>query len=145
MEKERYEIIKLLGKGRTGGVYEAEDTVLERRVAMRRFYNEEGLVEFASWKQSFVAITQKLGAFQQPGIATLYDAGVDQDGAYVISQLLDGQPLSRRLKEGPIREWEVYQTTEAILEALVAAHEAGFIHGALNPSSVIRVPKASGG
>ncbi len=145
MEQERYEIVKLLGKGRTGGVYEAEDTVLGRRVAMRRFYDTEGDSDHTGWEDQFVEIATSLCAIQHPGIATVYDAGVDDDGAYIISQLLSGEPLSDRLQQGPINEWDVYQMTEGILDAMSVAHEAGFIHGAFNPSSIMRVPRASGG
>ncbi len=145
MEQDRYKIIKLLGKGRTGGVYEAEDTLLGRRVALRRFFDLNGEDTYSDWEDSFIAIAQNLCALQHPSIATVFDAGVDDDGAYIVSQLLDGQSIDERLEEGSVNEWDVYQTTENILDALAMAHDSGFIHGAFNPTSIIRVPRASGG
>jgi len=146
MEKERYEIVRLIGKGLVGGVYEAKDAVLsDRGVAIRRFFNMEEGTNRSDWEEGFLEVAQQLSGVQHPGIVTVFDVGVDDEGAFVVAQLLEGKTFGERLKDGAINEWDVYVTIEGILDALVIAHEAGFMHGSLDPSSIIRVPRASGG
>ncbi len=145
MLEERYKIIKLLGKGRTGGVYEAEDTHLKRKVAMRRFFSQCDQIEVSDYKEDFVAISQNLSALQHPNLLRVYDAGVDTDGAFIISQLLMGDTLHNRLKEKPLSAWDVYDVANQMLDALSTAHHAGFVHGAITPGSILMSPRARGG
>ena len=97
MTEERYEIIKLLGKGRTGGVYEAEDSTLGRKVALRRFFAQTSDVEVDVYKEDFEKVAHSLSALQHPNLLRVYDAGVDGDGAYIISQLLKGETLHDKI------------------------------------------------
>ena len=145
MLEERYEIIKLLGKGRTGGVYEAEDTRLKRKVAMRRFFSQCEQTSVSDYKDDFVSISQNLSALQHPNLLRVYDAGVDADGAFIISQLMKGDTLHNRLKENPLSAWDVYDVANQMLDALSTAHHAGFVHGAITPGSILMSPRARGG
>ncbi len=145
MSEERYEIIKLLGKGRTGGVYEAEDTLLGRKVAMRRFFSQSSFSDVSEHQEEFVTVAQSLSALQHPNLLRVFDAGVDEDGAFIISQLLKGDTLHNRLKEGALPLADVYDLAQQMLDALSAAHQAGFIHGAITPGSIMMTPRARGG
>jgi serine/threonine protein kinase len=143
--EERYEIIKLLGKGRTGGVYEAEDTNLGRKVALRRFFAQSKTTDLDDYKTDFENVTHSLSALQHPNLLRVYDAGVDNDGAFIISQLLKGETLHDKIKEGPISNWETYDLAQQMLDALSTAHSEGFVHGAITPGSIILSPRARGG
>lgn len=145
MLEERYEIIKLLGKGRTGGVYEAEDVNLGRKVAMRRFFSLNNQINFSEYKEDFEKVAQSLSALQHPNLLRVYDAGVDDDGAYIISQLLEGETLHQRIKSGGIPVWEVHDLAQQMLDALSTAHAEGFVHGAITPGSILMSPRARGG
>lgn len=145
MIEERYEIIKLLGKGRTGGVYEAEDTNLGRKVALRRFFAQSKTTDIAEYKTDFENVTHALSALQHPNLLRVYDAGVDNDGAFIISQLLEGETLHDKIKDGPICNWEAYDIAQQMLDALSTAHSEGFVHGAITPGSIILSPRARGG
>ncbi|MFT5904757.1 MAG: serine/threonine protein kinase [Cryomorphaceae bacterium] len=145
MIEERYEIIKLLGKGRTGGVYEAEDTNLGRKVALRRFFAQSKQTDLEEYKTDFENVTHALSALQHPNLLRVYDAGVDQDGAFIISQLLKGDTLHDKIKDGPIPIWEVYDLAQQMLDALSTAHSEGFVHGAITPGSILMSPRARGG
>jgi serine/threonine protein kinase len=145
MIEDRYEIIKLLGKGRTGGVYEAEDSKLTRKVALRRFFAQDKETDIAEYKEDFQTIAHALSALQHPNLLRVYDAGVDDDGAYVISQLLKGETLADKIKEGVIATSVVYDLAQQILDALCTAHSAGFVHGAITPGSFLMTPRARGG
>ena len=145
MAEERYEIIKLLGKGRTGGVYEAEDTNLTRKVAMRRFFCQSSTSDVSEHVDEFVAVAQSLSALQHPNLLRVFDAGVDDDGAFIISQLLKGDTVHNRLKEGALPLSDVYDLAQQLLDALSSAHHAGFVHGAITPGSILMTPRARGG
>lgn len=144
-DKERYEILKLLGKGRTGGVYEAEDTVLNRKVALRRFFSESGVHDASKLADDFTNIAQNLCNLQNPNLLTIFDAGVDADGAFMVSQLMDGKNLAERVAKGSLEQWDAYDLASQMLDALQAAHAAGFIHGAITPGSIMMIERARGG
>lgn len=145
MLEERYEIIKLLGKGRTGGVYEAEDTTLGRKVALRRFFAQTKKVDLAQYKADFENVAHSLSALQHPNLLRVYDAGVDQDGPYIISQLLTGETLHEKIKTGPLPVLEAQDLAQQMLDALSTAHNEGFVHGAITPGSILMTPRARGG
>lgn len=145
MSTERYEITRLLGKGRTGGVYEAEDTRLQRKVALRRFFSQDGITDLTGYKADFESIAQNLSALQHPNLLRVFDAGVDEDGAFIISQLLEGECFHQYMKEKPLTPWEANDLAQQLMEAMVTAHSAGFIHGAITPGSILMTPRARGG
>ena len=146
MKEERYEIIKLLGKGRTGGVYEAEDSNLGRKVALRRFFAQGNHIEVDAYKEDFEKVAQSLSALQHPNLLRVYDAGVDGDGAYIISQLLKGETLHDKItNEGAMPAWEVCDMAQQMLDALSTAHQEGYVHGAITPGSILLSPRARGG
>ncbi len=146
MSDERYEITQLIGKGRTGGVYEAEDHVLKRKVAMRRFFSQTGAAGANDYQSEFEAITHNLGAIQHPSLLTVYDAGLDGDGPFMIAQLLGGQSLTEKITEASsLQPQEAHEFAHQMLDALTAAHAAGFYHGAITPGSIMLKPRARGG
>ena len=145
MIEERYEIIKLLGKGRTGGIYEAEDTNLGRKVAMRRFFAQNKQTDLSEYKDDFEKVAHSLSALQHPNLLRVYDAGFDNDGAYIISQLLQGETLHDKLKTEAIPAYEVNDLAQQMLDALSTAHKEGFVHGAITPGSILMSPRARGG
>ena len=146
MNEDRYEIIKLLGKGRTGGVYEAVDSVLGRKVALRRFFAQRSEINVDTYKKEFQEVAHSLSALQHPNLLRVYDAGVDNEGAYIISQLLSGTSLNNQIATGgPMPYWEVNDMAQQMLDALSTAHVEGFVHGAITPGSILLTPRARGG
>lgn len=145
MSEERYDILKLLGKGRTGGVYEAEDTRLGRKVAMRRFFSQNEQMDISDYAEEFKRTWQDLSNLQHPNLLRVFDAGADEDGAFIISQLMKGDSLHNRLKEGALSDWDTWDLGHQMLDALSTAHAGGFVHGAITPGSIIMSPRARGG
>ena len=145
MSDNRYEITRLLGKGRTGGVYEAEDKNLNRKVAMRRFFDQGNQFDFAQHKEDFLQVARSLGNLQHPNLLRVFDAGVDEDGGYVVSQLLEGESLHEETKKGAMPLDTVLELAKQMLDAFSMAHDIGYFHGALTPDSILMVPRARGG
>lgn len=126
-------------------MYEAEDTNLGRKVAMRRFFAQSKQSDFSEYQEDFENVARSLSALQHPNLLRVYDAGVDNDGAYIISQLLQGETLHNKIKEGVIPAWEVNDLAQQMLDALSTAHKEGFVHGAITPGSILMSPRARGG
>lgn len=145
MSENRYEITRLLGKGRTGGVYEADDHNLNRKVAMRRFFDQGNQVDFTAHKEDFLQVARSLSNLQHPNLLRVFDAGIDEDGAYIVSQLLEGGSLHEETKKGALPLEEVVELAKQMLDAFSMAHEVGYFHGALTPDSILMVPQARGG
>jgi len=145
MIEERYEIIKILGKGRTGGVYEAKDTVLGRNVALRRFFVQDKDINSKDYKEEFEKVTQSLSGIQHPNVLRIFDAGVDDDGGYVISQLLDGVTLKDQVLEFSYSPKDTYDLAQQLLDALSTVHDHKFMHGAINPGAIFVSKRGRGG
>lgn len=135
----RYRLIKLLGRGGMGVVYEADDTRLDRRVAVKVLTAVEGLGEDHEDWDRFVREARALARIDHPGVVTLYDSLV-QPGTgtpCLVMQLLDGMSLAdlmsaaRRLPPAA-----VCAVALGIVDALAAAHAAGVLHRDLKPSNV---------
>ncbi|MFC5050643.1 serine/threonine protein kinase [Rubritalea spongiae] len=145
MDEERYEFTRIIGKGRTGGVYEATDHQLERKVAIRRFYSAKGDTSVNGWEETFTNLTHNLSSLLHPNLLGILEAGVDEDGAYLIYPFIEGDTLSKHVDKGPLEETEVYEMAAQLLDALQLAHNNGFIHGAMSTGSITLTPRARGG
>jgi len=144
---QRYETIRLIGKGRAGEVYESEDTVLERRVAMRRFTKDildpERLDDH--WKKRFVGLIGGLSQMTHPNILRVIDGGLDSEGPYIITSFIDGMSLEDLAYEEGFNVVDAYEMAQQVLDALVQAMKEGYFHYALSPTSVIAKPRNTGG
>lgn len=143
-DKPRYEIIRLIRKSRTGGVYEAKDHHLERDVSMRRFCLDHisGFAE--GYEERFYDITELFSKLDHPNIRQWLDAGIDEDGPYLISTTQVGNLLYDHItQKGALSEFEVYKMAQQMLEALEVAHKGDFIHGALTTRSVAYIQKTA--
>ena len=130
----RYEIRSKLGEGGMGEVYRARDTELGREVAVKVL------------PASFSADNDRLHRFQQeacaagalnhPNILSIYDAGKHDGSPYVISELLEGETLRKRIGGTPLNQRRAVDYALQIAHGLSAAHEKGIIHRDLKPDNV---------
>jgi serine/threonine protein kinase len=142
----RYRIEQELGTGRAGVVYQAFDTELNRQVAFRRFNTAEENFHDEEWRRQFSDVVSDLSQISHSNILSLLDAGIDNDGPYLVTARVEGLRLSQLIKHSVQMEiGELYSLTCQCLDALQAAEEFGYFHHALCPSSVIATPKPSGG
>ena len=130
-----YRILRKLGEGGMGIVYEAHDERLDRRVAIKAIRPTEAdeLSKKRLWKEARAA-----ARINHPGICQLHEIAEDEhtNSLFLVMELLEGASLDRRLKEGPLPLPEALQITSAILLALQALHAAGIVHQDLKPSNV---------
>nr|WP_275407818.1 serine/threonine-protein kinase [Streptomyces coelicoflavus] len=133
----RYRPVRLLGRGGMGVVYEAEDTQLGRRVAVKMLTAVEGLTaQDAAWER-FQREARALARIEHPGVVTLYDNGVHDGTPYLVMQVLDGTSLAALVvRSGPLPVPAACTVALGIAEALEAGHHKGVVHRDVKPSNV---------
>jgi serine/threonine kinase PknH len=131
-----YRLRRLLGKGGMGEVYEAEDTVKDRIVALKL------LPESASHDPVFRKRLQReahsAGRLQEPHVVPIHDYGEVDGLLYVDMRMIDGTDLRKVLKRfGPMTPARAVAIVRQIASALDAAHEAGVMHRDVKPENII--------
>ncbi len=130
----RYVVGRELGRGGMGIVYEAEDTRLGRKVAIKVL---QGGPERAGWAHRFAREARAASALNHPNIITIYDIDAADEGDFIVMEFVDGVPLSRRLADGPMPLDRAIDYTIQIAGALAASHAAEIIHRDLKPANVM--------
>jgi eukaryotic-like serine/threonine-protein kinase len=131
-----YELVRRLGEGGMGEVFEAVQQVpLRRRVAVKVI--RPGLVS-ESLLQRFAMERQALALMDHPGIASVYDAGETEEGRpYFVMELVEGERIDeycRRVEPGLEQKLELFV---AVCRAVQHAHQRGILHRDLKPSNVL--------
>jgi serine/threonine protein kinase/formylglycine-generating enzyme required for sulfatase activity/dienelactone hydrolase len=135
----RYSIIEPLGAGGMGVVYRARDEKLERDVAIKIL--APGVLMNGDARERFRKEALALAKLSHPHIAAVYDVG-EQDGVdYIVMECVAGEPLSTKLKDGPLTVKIATSIALQIAEALEEAHERGVVHRDLKPANVMVTPK----
>jgi tRNA A-37 threonylcarbamoyl transferase component Bud32 len=132
---ERYVLGRLVGEGATAFVHEAQDTLLQREVAVKVFRDADlgdGRSERISEE------VRILTALTHPHLLPLYDTGRDADGRrFLVMPLVRGTTLARLVARGPVPPREVKRIGAALAEALAHIHARGVVHRDVKPSNVL--------
>ena len=131
-----YEVVRQLGSGAMGEVYEAVHPMIGKRVAIKvmRTPASEALVE----ARRLLEEARVVNAIRHPAIIDIFGANVLPDGRpFLVMELLEGQSLQEYLKANhPLTIADVISLLDGLLEPLSAAHKAGVIHRDLKPTNV---------
>jgi serine/threonine protein kinase len=127
----RFQIVREIGRGGFGVVYEAHDRELARSVAFKALR-----AGTATAGGQAVAEAEAAARLAHPNIVHLYDLGHSDRGAWLIMELLRGRSLAERLDEGPLPLREAVRVAVEISRGLAHAHQQGVIHRDLKPSNV---------
>ena len=119
----------------------AQDVTLQRKVVFRKFSASSD----KEMPSSFGEYTGKLCALQHPNLLPIYDIDRNDEGHFMVTQFIDAEILSDRLKLGPLSQTGVYNMASDLLDAFHAVHSMGIFHGSLRSDSVKRLPLARGG
>lgn len=131
-----YRVLRVLGEGGQGVVYEAEQFAPARRVALKVMQERPGQGE--SSFRSFRREVQTLARLHHPGIASIYEAGFTDDGlAYFAMELAPGAPLNEYSRQQRLSLRERLELFCAMCEPIVFAHQRGVIHRDLKPSNIL--------
>jgi WD40 repeat protein len=131
----RFELLRELGRGGFGLVFEARDLELSRSVAFKaiRPGRTRTLERLSKPLQEEAEAAARLN---HPNVVTLHDSGVHQGTPYLIMELLRGETLSARLRRGPLPPAQALQIALGVARGLEAAHAAGVLHRDLKPGNV---------
>ena len=132
----KYEIVGLVGRGGMGCVYEAINTSIQKRVAMKVIDQELAKNDEATARFQREALAAS--AVESPQIVQIFDAGFTEGGTpFIVMELLRGRDLGDVLKErGRLSPGDVLPIVAQILKGLHYAHEAGIVHRDLKPDNV---------
>jgi CHASE2 domain-containing sensor protein/predicted Ser/Thr protein kinase len=136
----RYEVLKQLGKGAMGMVYLGQDPRINRTTAIKtvRFADDFEPEEAEKMKEAFFREAESAGTLSHPNIVTIYDAGDEQDLAYIAMEFLEGEDLSKYTKKDkllPMRK--VIDYIADISDALEYAHKIGIVHRDIKPANIM--------
>ncbi|RPI21095.1 MAG: serine/threonine protein kinase, partial [Acidobacteria bacterium] len=134
-----YRIHEKIGEGGMGVVYRAEDTNLNRQVAIKVL--PETFLNDRERLARFQREAQLLASLNHPNIAAIYGLERTESSPLLIMELIEGKTLAERLAKGPLPVVEALTICREIAEGLEAAHEKGIVHRDLKPANVKITPE----
>jgi serine/threonine protein kinase len=130
-----YRVLRVLGRGGMGIVFEAEDPQLQRRVALKAIRPD--LAANTAARQRFLREAQRMAALTHDHILAIHHIGEDRSILFLAMPLLQGESLDDRLRrEGQLPVAEVLRIGRETAQGLAAAHERGVIHRDVKPANL---------
>lgn len=130
----QYKILRQVGSGGMGVVYEAEDTRLGRTVAIKFLPESLNLSPEAS--ERFEREAKLAGALNHPNICTVHDSGIFEGRRFFVMERLEGDSLKALIKGEPLPVEQILDVGYQIADALDAAHAKGIVHRDLKPANI---------
>jgi eukaryotic-like serine/threonine-protein kinase len=131
----RYRILKELGKGTMGVVYQAHDPQIDRLVALKVLRPDRLTSE--AFVARFLKEARAIGRLSHPHIVTIYDAGEDQGTIYIAMEYLEGEAFNEVLRSGRLSVPQCVELARQIAATLDYAHRQGIVHRDIKPSNII--------
>ncbi|MGX6601866.1 serine/threonine-protein kinase [Micromonosporaceae bacterium Da 78-11] len=140
----RYRLDERIATGGMGDVWRGTDVVLGRIIAVKVL--RTAMLTDPEFAARFYGEARMMAAFRHPGVVEVYDyasaddGGDDEQVAYLVMAYVEGEPLSARVKQGPMDVTETMSIVAQAADALHAAHEAGTVHRDVKPGNLIVKP-----
>jgi len=128
-------VIRLVGSGGMGVVYEAIDERLDRRVALKALHPH--LTNTPETRDRLLREARLAARVEHENVVRIYAIHEDEDGLCLEMQFIEGTPLSKLLKGHPLTPSQASDLLRQVLEALVACHAKNVIHGDLKPGNLL--------
>jgi serine/threonine protein kinase len=136
---DKFRLVRMIGKGGMGSVWQAEHMTLKTPCAVK--FIEGELVQVAEAHARFEREAQAAAQLRSPHVVQTFDHGTWQGVPYIAMELLDGEDLGKRLAQrgGRLAAAEVCPIVQQVCRALTKAHNAGFVHRDLKPDNIFLV------
>jgi hypothetical protein len=131
----RYQLIELLGRGGMGEVWRAQDTEIDRVVALKMLLPH--YAQDADFERQFLREARAAARLEDPHVVPIYDVGEIDGRLYVTMRLITGTDLQTLLDTGPLEPQRAVHIIEQIASALHSAHQAGLVHRDVTPSNIL--------
>ncbi len=131
----RYRVIRRLGEGGMGSVYEAEHVQLGRRVAIKLLHEHHATS--IDLRTRFEREARMLSQLRHPNVVTITDFGIDEGKPFLVMDLLSGRDLASLIKEGRVAPERAIGIVRQILRGVAHAHARGLVHRDLKPHNVM--------
>ncbi|MBI1948499.1 MAG: protein kinase [Deltaproteobacteria bacterium] len=132
-----YSVVKVLGEGGMGTVYECHDPALQRLVAVKVLKGE--LAALPEMKTRFMREARAMASVSSPHIVAVYAVGEDNGAPFIVMEKLVGQDLSDRLRQGPLAPEQVVTVLRDCVAGLAAAAHKGLVHRDVKPANLFVV------
>jgi serine/threonine protein kinase len=137
-----FEIRSLLGKGGFGSVYEAQDTLLQRTVAIKVLSAK--VAGNPVMLKQFIAEARAAGAVRHPNLVTIYQVGRQGAVTYIVMEVVRGGSCAQWLKKkGPMSETQATWLIAQAAQGLSAAHARGLVHRDIKPANLMLTDEGS--
>lgn len=132
---DRFEVVRVLGKGGMGTVYLTRDGRLDRLVAVKVLQVNELVTD--DRRARFLREGRTAAAIRHPNVATIYEVGEHDGVPFIVMEYCEGETLAQRIRRRPIDPAEFLQIARQLASGLAAAHDGGIIHRDLKAANVI--------
>ena len=133
-----YKILAKLGEGGMGVVYKAEDTRLDRHVALKFLAQE--LTRDEESRKRFLREAKAAAGINHPNVCVVHEIG-DLDGRdFLALEYIDGETLDARIEPGPLKVEDALGIARQVADGLVAAHEKNVVHRDIKPGNLMITP-----
>jgi serine/threonine protein kinase len=130
----KYQIVRVLGQGGMGRVYEAVDPIIGRRVAIKTI--SANIVADEEARARFFREAQAAGRLSHQNLITIYDIGEADGSPYIVMEYLDGADLSRTIRGGRLSYERKLQIMIDVCEGLAYAHGRDIVHRDIKPANI---------
>jgi serine/threonine protein kinase/tetratricopeptide (TPR) repeat protein len=134
-----YKIVEKLGEGGMGVVYRAQDTKLDRTVALKFLPPE--LIRDSEAKTRFIHEAKAAAALSHPNICTVHEIDEREEQIFIATECIEGETLKEKIASGPMKIDEALSVVTQVAEGLQEAHEKGIVHRDIKSANIMVTPK----
>ncbi len=134
-----YRIVEKLGEGGMGIVYKAEDTKLNRQVALK--FLAQHLLDDPEAKERFLREAQAAAALHHPNVCPVYEIDEVDGKTFLAMAFLKGETLEDRIAKGPLPIKDALDIARQVAEGLQAAHAESIVHRDIKPANILVSPE----
>jgi len=134
-----YRVLEQIGAGGMGVVYKAQDTALERTVALKFLPPE--LTRDPSAKERLIREARAAAKLSHPNICTVYEIGEHEGQPFIVMECVDGVTLKEKIRSGVLDLDGAVKTATEIADGLSHAHENGIVHRDIKPANIMLTPR----